>query len=63
VRIIRALPITYTVNPDCSGIYTVPAAGASFGLFVAPNGEELVVIGTTPGTVLVQGPHRRVSRK
>ena len=55
--------ITYTVNPDCSGTYTVPAAGASFGLFVAPNGEELVVIGTTPGVVLVQGPNRRVSRK
>jgi hypothetical protein len=45
--------ITYTVNPDCSGTYTVPAAGASFGLCVAPNGEELVVIGTTPGVVLV----------
>jgi hypothetical protein len=55
--------ITYTVNPDCSGTYTVPAAGASFGLFVAPNGEELIVIGTTPGVVLVQGPNRRVSRK
>ena len=55
--------ITYTVNPDCSGTYTVPAAGPSFGLFVAPNGEELIVIGTTPGVVLVQGPNRRVSRK
>jgi hypothetical protein len=55
--------ITYTVNPDCSGTYTVTAAGVSFGLFVAPNGEELIVIGTDPGVVLVQGPNRRVSRK
>ena len=55
--------ITYTVNPDCSGIYTVPAAGVSFGLFIAPDGEELIVIGTDPGFVLVQGPNRRVSRK
>jgi hypothetical protein len=55
--------IRYTVNPDCSGTYTVPAAGASFGLFVAPNGVELIVIGTTPGVVLVQGPSRRVSHK
>ena len=52
--------ITYTVNPDCSGTYTV-ADGVSFGLFVAPNGEEVIVFGTTPGFVLVQGPNRRVS--
>ena len=54
--------ITYTVNPDCSGTYTV-ADGASFGLFVAPGGEEVIVFGTTPGVVLVQGPNRRVSPK
>jgi hypothetical protein len=60
--------ITYTVNPDCSGTYTVhtvpPAPpGPSFGLFIAPDGEELTVIGTDPGFVLVQGPNRRVSDK
>jgi hypothetical protein len=55
-------PIRYTVNPDCSGTYTVPS-GPSFGLFIAPDGEELIVIGTDPGFVLVQGPNRRVSRK
>ena len=54
--------ITYTINPDCSGTYTV-ADGVSFGLFVAPNGEEVIVFGTTPGFVLVQGPNRRVSPK
>ena len=55
--------ITYTVNPDCSGTYTVTAIGGSFGLFISPNGEELMVIGTDPGLVLVQGPNKRVSRK
>ena len=55
--------ITYTVNPDCSGTYTVLADGVSFGLYIAPDGEELIVIGTDPGVVLVQGPNRRVSRK
>jgi hypothetical protein len=56
-------PITYTVNPDCSGTYTVPIAGVSFGIFIAPNGAELIVIGTTPGDVSVEGPSRRVSPK
>jgi hypothetical protein len=60
--------ISYTVNSDCSGTYTVhtvpPAPpGPSFGIFIAPNGEELTVIGTTPGFILVQGPNRRVSSK
>src|SRR5215510_13870885 len=53
--------ISYTVNPDCSGTYTVhtvpPAPpGPSFGLYIAPTGAELIVIGTDPGFVLVQGP-------
>jgi hypothetical protein len=55
--------IRYTVNPDCSGTYTVPVADESFGIFIAPNGAELIVIGTTPGSVSVQGPSRGVSRK
>jgi|SoiMethySBSTD1v2_1073268.scaffolds.fasta_scaffold1063582_2 hypothetical protein len=55
-------PIEYTVNPDCTGTITIPAAGESFGLFIAPNGAELMVIGTTAGSVSV-GPNRRVSRK
>jgi len=55
--------ISYTVNPDCSGTYTVLPAGPSFGIFVAPDGQELLVIETTPGFVLAQGPSRRVSRK
>lgn len=60
--------ITYTVNPDCSGTYTVPAASVNFGLFVSPNGQEVIVIGLTApqplsGWALVQGPNRRVSPK
>jgi hypothetical protein len=54
---------TYTVNPDCSGTFTVPAAGVTLGLYVAPNGEELITIGMNPGDVSVSGPNRRVSRK
>ncbi|MGH8068151.1 MAG: hypothetical protein ACRERE_23545 [Candidatus Entotheonellia bacterium] len=58
-----SFPIEYTVNANCSGTYTVPSVGLSFGIFIAPNGEELIVIGTDPGTILVQGPNRRVSYK
>jgi hypothetical protein len=56
-------PITYTVNSDCTGTYTVSSDGGSFGIFIAPDGVELIVIGTDPGFVLVQGPNRRVSDK
>ena len=56
-------PISYTVNPDCTGTYTVPSEGLTFDIFIAPRGEELIVIGTKPGFVLVQGPNRRVSEK
>ena len=57
-------PIAYTVNPRLYGhLHSTRLAGASFGIFIAPNGEELIVIGTTPGSVSVQGPNRRVSRK
>ena len=56
-------PISYTVNPDCTGTYTVPSEGLTFDIFIAPRGEELIVIGTTPGFVMVQGPNRRVSEK
>ena len=55
--------ITYTVNSDCTGTYTVPARGLSFNIFIAPGGEELIFIATTPGFVSVQGPNRRVSDK
>jgi hypothetical protein len=56
-------PISYTVNPDCTGTYTVPSEELTFDIFIAPRGEELIVIATKPGFVLVQGPNRRVSEK
>ena len=56
-------PITYTVNSDCTGTYTVPVDDLHFDIFIAPTGEELIVIGTDPGVVLVIGPSRRVSRE
>jgi hypothetical protein len=55
-------PLSYTVNPDCTGTVTV-TNGPSFGLFTAPTGEELIMIGTDPGDIGVLGPSRRVSRK
>ena len=58
----EVVPISYTVNADCTGAYTVPN-GPSFGLFIAPTGEELIIIGTDLGDVAVFGPSRRVSRK
>ena len=56
-------PITYTVNPNCTGTYTVPSEGLTFDIFIAPHGKELIVIGTKAGFVMVQGPNRRVSEK
>jgi hypothetical protein len=55
-------PFSYTVNPDCTGTFSV-SSRPSFGLFISPNGEELVMIATDPGHVLVEGPQRRVAPK
>jgi hypothetical protein len=56
-------PISYPVERDCSGTYTVEPSGPHFDIFIAPNGEELIVIGADLGSILVQGPNRRVSGK
>jgi hypothetical protein len=44
------VPISYTVNEDCTGSYTVliPGGGPSFGIFIAPNGESIATIATAP---------------
>ena len=45
-------PITYTLNPDCTGTYQVPSAGSAgvhFDIFVAVDGSALSVVGTDPG--------------
>ena len=38
-------PITYTVNPDCSGTIAILATGESLSIFIAPDGEELIAGG------------------
>ena len=42
--------LSYTVNKDCTGTYEVLSTGATAEFFVAPNGEEMVVIVTSKGT-------------
>jgi hypothetical protein len=45
-------PITYTLNPDCTGTYQVPSAGSAglnFDIFVAIDGSALITIETDPG--------------
>jgi hypothetical protein len=58
----QVVSFSYTVNADCTGSSTVTDGGPSFGLFIAPNGESIAAITTTPGS---QTPEilRRVSRK
>ena len=51
------------MSADCSGAYSVPSAGLSVGLYVAPDGDETIVIGLTPGFALEQGPSKRVSHR
>jgi hypothetical protein len=55
-------PITYTVNADCTGTYTVPN-GPSFDLFIAPNGHAISRIATAPPGNYVSSIDPRVSRK
>jgi hypothetical protein len=55
-------PTSYTVNPDCTGTFSV-SSRPSFDLFISPDGEELVMIATDPGHVLAEGPQRRVAPK
>jgi len=42
--------LSYAVNKDCTGTYEVLSTGATAEFFVAPNGEEMVVIVTGKGT-------------
>jgi hypothetical protein len=56
------IPITYTLDSNCTGTYTLPG-GTSFDIFVPPNGDEFAAIGTDKGFVLVNPPSRRVAPK
>ena len=55
------LAITYTLNPDCTGTYSVQN-GPNFDIFVAVDGSALSHIDTSPG-VSASGVDRRVGSK
>ena len=55
------VPISYTVNADCTGTLTV-LNGPSFGIFIAPNGEAIATIAADPGNY-ASSIARRVSPK
>ena len=57
------VPISYTVNANCTGTLTVLVPGGpTFGIFVAPDGEAIATIAKDPGDY-VSSIDRRVSRK
>jgi len=61
-----SIPISCTVNADCTGSYTVasgPPTFPSFGLFIAPDGESIAVITTDPPGNQASDISRRVSPK
>jgi hypothetical protein len=53
-------PLTYTVNPDCTGSFTV-TNGPSFGMFIAPDGASIASIATDPPGNQASGIAQRVS--
>jgi hypothetical protein len=57
-----AMPITYTVNADCTGSYTVLNGGPSFDLFIAPDGGSIATITTAPPGNQASDISPRVSR-
>ena len=58
------VPFTYTVNADCTGDYKVQIDnGPAFDLFIAPNGDTVVLISTAPPGNYVSGIDQRVSTK
>jgi hypothetical protein len=60
VPVTSPTPVTYTLNSDCTGTYTV-VHGPAFDIFVSPDSEELAVIATDAGHALAEGPNRRVA--
>lgn len=58
------VPITYTVNADCTGDYRVQIDnGPAFNLFIDPKGDTVVMISTEPPGNYVSGIDQRVSTK
>jgi hypothetical protein len=53
--------LSYTVNKDCTGTYTLlTSAAPAVEIFVAPNGDEMVVIETANGRADDAHSSRRV---
>jgi hypothetical protein len=55
--------LTYTLNSDCTGTYSVLPLGQglpTFDIFVSPNGDEMTSINTDPGNASSYTPSRRV---
>ena len=50
---------TYTVNTDCTGTLSF-TGGPSFDIFVEPNGRQLWMIQTGPGSPVFEGTVTRV---
>ena len=58
------VPLTYHVNQDCTGFYTVDVPGGpKFDIFVSPDGESLSAINTEGASVATYGPDRRVAAR
>jgi hypothetical protein len=56
-----AAPITYTVDANCTGSYTVQVPnGPSFDLFIAPTGDSIATIATAPEGNYVSSIDERV---
>ena len=58
----EVVSISYTVNADCTGSFTV-LDGPSFDLFIAPDGESIASISTAPPGNEGSGIARRVASK
>ena len=54
-----SLPITYTLNPDCTGTLSVQN-GPNTDIFVAVDGSSLTNINTDPGVAFSGGPQPRM---
>jgi hypothetical protein len=53
---------TYVVGPDCTGTLAFGPPGPTFDLFLAPDGSEVDMIQTGPGTPVLQGTVARLGR-
>jgi hypothetical protein len=50
--------LSYSVNENCTGNFTILSVGAKAEIFVAPDGEEMVVIQTNTGQSDAHSSHR-----